>query len=274
MFDKIHTSVPLEVASGANPLMDEMRTRAYEIAMSAERVEKLLGIARDTKTKKSLDKLGVLTGVLYLAPGAVSGHEMCHARTRGCSKDCLFTAGHGTYTQIKIGRLRKTYQFIYRQHEFLNQLNVEIKALARKAERKGNVPAVRLNGTSDVPWELYPVGTHANLFRANPDMQFYDYTKLFSRLRACSDIPNYHLTFSYAETKANRLHAGEALELGYNVAVVFDELPDTYLGHDVIDGDRTDVRFWDVHKQPVIVGLTAKGAARKDHETGFVVRLP
>jgi hypothetical protein len=57
--------------------------------------------------------------------------------------------------------------------------------------------------------------------------------------------------------------------MGGNIAVVFDELPNTYLGKTVVNGDDTDVRFLD--GQNVVVGLKAKGRARKD-SSGFVVK--
>ncbi len=264
--------LPPVLQRGSDDPYDEMRASAYEIAMGSPEVKSLLGVARDTKTRKSLDRAGVLTGVLYLAPGSVSGHEMCRARTKGCSRDCLFTAGHGTYTNIKIGRLRKTYQFVYRQEEFLACLNKEVGKLAVRAERQGVIPAVRLNGTSDIPWELYPLGEYDHIFQAHPDMQFYDYTKLYPRLSSCREIPNYHLTYSYAETKQNRINSGKALESGYNVAAVFGTIPGEFLGHRVIDGDYTDVRFWDGGDEPVVIGLRAKGKARSDYDTGFVIR--
>ena len=53
-----------------------------------------------------------------------------------------------------------------------------------------------------------------------------------------------------------------------NVAAVFHEVPETYLGRKVINGDETDLRFLD--PKGVIVGLKAKGKAKKD-KTGFVV---
>jgi hypothetical protein len=64
----------------------------------------------------------------------------------------------------------------------------------------------------------------------------------------------------------------ESLEHGINVAVVFDtkrgrELPLTWRGWPVIDGDVSDLRFLD--ESPRIVGLRAKGKARGD-ESGFV----
>jgi hypothetical protein len=52
------------------------------------------------------------------------------------------------------------------------------------------------------------------------------------------------------------------------VAVVFKDVPDSYIGRTVIDGDDTDLRFLD--PKGVVVGLKAKGRARKD-TSGFVV---
>jgi hypothetical protein len=61
------------------------------------------------------------------------------------------------------------------------------------------------------------------------------------------------------------------LQAGGNVAVVFGgkSLPETWNGFRVIDGTLTDVRFADPRN--VIVGLLAKGKARRDRSSGFVV---
>ena len=61
----------------------------------------------------------------------------------------------------------------------------------------------------------------------------------------------------------------KALELGYNVSIVFDKLPETWNGYKVINGDESDVRFLD--PQAVVIGLKAKGKGKKD-ETGFVIK--
>jgi hypothetical protein len=103
------------------------------------------------------------------------------------------------------------------------------------------------------------------------DVQFYDYTKLpkpYKRTRS-----NYDITFSRSET--NEKDCLDALANGINVAVVFstkknEKLPDSYLGYEVISGDEHDLRFLD--KKGVIVGLTAKGKAKRD-TSGFVVKV-
>ena len=66
------------------------------------------------------------------------------------------------------------------------------------------------------------------------------------------------------------------LSKGHNVAVVFDEVPETYKGYKVINGDESDLRFTD--EKNVIVGLkykklTGKGADnKKAFESGFALK--
>ena len=106
-----------------------------------------------------------------------------------------------------------------------------------------------------------------------PSIQFYDYTKVFARLK--KELPkNYHLTFSRAETESNHKETLLALQMGFNVAVVFNvkdetELPSQYQGFKVINGDMHDLTF--LHDKNTIIGLKAKGMAKKD-TTGFVVK--
>jgi hypothetical protein len=136
----------------------------------------------------------------------------------------------------------------------------------RKAKKLKLKLAIRLNGTSDLPWL-------GKLFSTEfPEVQFYDYSKLpkvWQRVR-----PNYHLTFSHSEL--NHDECERALGHGVNVAVVFDTargeaLPETWMGRPVVDGDEHDLRFLDGY-QSAIIGLRAKGPAKKDC-TGFVVRV-
>ena len=79
---------------------------------------------------------------------------------------------------------------------------------------------------------------------------------------------NYHLTWSYSE--ANMKYANLFDKIAYNIAVVFNgDMPIYFKGREVVNGDESDLRFLD--KSNVIVGLKAKGKARKD-TSGFVIQ--
>lgn len=219
------------------------------------------------------EKKGYLSSVLHFAPADLSGKEVCPKRTAGCTAACLNTAGRGgifkkgeTTNVIQQARIRKTKMFFEQRDVFMFQLVKEIQKTIKKAEKLGLTPVFRLNGTSDIAWEKYGVfgGDSKNIFEAFPDVQFYDYTKINNR--KVKHIPNYHLTFSKAD--GNDMDVRIALSNGMNVAAVFHEVPETYLGRKVINGDETDLRFLD--PKGVIVGLKAKGKAKKD-TTGFVV---
>ena len=212
------------------------------------------------KTVKG-EKLGYLTGILYLAPAKISGYEVCPRRSAGCTEACLYTAGMGKFSNVQQARIKKTKQFFEDRDNFLMQLRKDITALVRKAKKTNMTPAVRLNGTSDIEW------TRFGIMEEFPDVQFYDYTKVLNRLK--QPIPkNYHITFSKSED--NEMECRWALNLGFNVAVVFNKLPETYFARPVISGDETDVRFEDA--RGVIVGLTAKGKAKKDLNN-FVIKV-
>jgi hypothetical protein len=169
-----------------------------------------------------------------------------------------------TTNAIQQARLRKTKMFFENREQFLADLVADIKLGIKQAEKKNMVPAFRLNGTSDLSWEKYEVADGKNIFQMFPDVQFYDYTKVLGR--KTGDIKNYHLTFSNADGNLNDVLA--AKQAGLNIAAVFKEVPATYMGRPVINGDETDLRFLD--PKGVIVGLKAKGKAKKD-TTGFVI---
>lgn len=218
------------------------------------------------------EKKGYLSFVLHLAPADLSGHNTCPKATAGCKQACLNTAGRGgifkkgeSTNVIQQARIRKTKMFFENRDQFMQDLFYDIQAGVKQAAKLGLTPAFRLNGTSDISWEKYKLPNGANIFENFPDVQFYDYTKV--RGRKVSGIKNYHLTFSRAES--NEMDARLAASSGMNVAVVFKkDLPATYFGKKVINGDDTDLRFLD--ERGVIVGLKAKGKAKKD-ASGFVV---
>ncbi len=231
---------------------------------------KLLSTANPKIQKGS--KLGYLSFILHLAPADLSGKEVCPKRTAGCTAACLNTAGRGgmfrkgeTTNIIQQARIRKTKMFFEDRAGFMAQLIKDIELGIKQAARLGLTPVFRLNGTSDLAWEKYAVPGARNIFDLFPTVTFYDYTKVLGRKVA--DIPNYDLTFSAAD--GNDADVKKAIAAGMNVAMVFDKLPDTYMGRPVINADDTDLRFLD--PRGVICGLKAKGRAKKD-TSGFVRR--
>ena len=234
-------------------------------------------------------KQGYNTYILHLAPAKLSGHEVCPKRTVGCTDSCLNTAGRGGMFKrgevtnvIQEARIRKTKLFFADRDAFMVQLVKDIQLGIKQSERLGLIPVFRLNGTSDLSWEKYPVRKssgyyYANIFEAFPNVQFYDYTKVLGR--KVKGIKNYHLTFSAADGNDNDVYA--AAKQGYNIATVFGikktvAMPKFYsiatnYGVDmempVFNGDESDLRFLD--PKGVIVGLYAKGKAKKD-TSGFV----
>lgn len=220
---------------------------------------KLLTV-KNTKTAKGMIK-GFMTAILHLAPHTVSGRNVCPWASKGCSESCLNTAGRGRFDGTQQARINRTKYYFEQPEAFRNQLIKEIEAFRMATLRKGFIPTVRLNGTSDIP------KLAIEMAKEFPYLMFYDYTKSIDYLLR-DDLPkNLHLTFSRSET--NDRECLIALANGHNVAVVFEELPETWNGYKVVNGDETDLRFLD--SDGVVIGLTAKGQAKGD-TTGFVVR--
>ena len=213
-------------------------------------------------------KMGYLSYILHLAPADLSGRETCPKRTAGCTAACLNTAGRGgmfkrgeTTNMIQRARIRKTEYFFADRAAFMDDLASDIMRAVNYARKKGLIPVFRLNGTSDLSWEKYPVCGADNIFALFPTIQFYDYTKVLGR--KVSHIENYHLTFSKAD--GNDADVAEALMQGMSVVAVYDEIP-----ADVPSADETDLRFLD--PRGIMLGLKAKGRAKKDY-SGFVIRI-
>ena len=223
------------------------------------------------------EKLGYITKGIHLAPANLSGYEVCQWRSKGCTASCLNTAGRGQMNSIQVSRVNKTKLFFEKKIEFLEKLSKEITSSIKSAHKKSMQAVFRPNLTSDIMWENEINEDGATIFEKHSSTQFYDYTKSFKRMCSFLGKPfikgeakfpsNYHLTFSRSENNDKKCEM--VLLMGGNVAVVFrNQLPKTWKGFEVVNGDETDLRFLD--KKGVVVGLIEKGMAKKD-ETGFVV---
>lgn len=225
---------------------------------------KLLSV-NNTKINKSnkMENTNYWSTLMHLRP--INTRICPYQDIAKCKNACLVTAGRGKFSNVQEARQRKTELFLNNRNEFMSQLITDIQKFIRACQRKSKKPALRLNGTSDIQWENIKVDGQ-NLFEMFPDVQFYDYTKIPTR--KVEQYQNYHLTWSYSE--ANEKYAEYFNKVPYNKAVVFNgDLPKTFKGLEVIDGDIHDMRFLD--KPNVVVGLRAKGEAKKDN-TGFVIQ--
>jgi hypothetical protein len=219
------------------------------------------------KTKKNK----VPTYILYLAPALQNSFKInvCPKASKGCIKSCLFTAGRAKFiTTINAARTEKTDFMLFDPTKFYRKLAAEI--FFNYTVAFNEKIAFRLNGTSDIN-HYQQIKRYAN-FDINTlptNVIFYEYTKnLHQAFNWQKNFPRVNVTFSKSEN--NWQECVLALNSGINVAVVFNQVPESYKGYKVIDGDVSDQRFED--ERGVIVGLKAKGEAKND-KTGFVVNI-
>lgn len=229
---------------------------------------KLLGVSGDAKTVKG-EQYGVLTAIFYGSPAETSGVNMCAMYAiAGCGPACLNTAGRGAMSSVQMSRLRKTLFMLQFWDDFKVMLLREIERHAKYCRKRGLKCAVRLNGTTDIRWEL-KIWDDMVFFNRMYEVYFYDYTKIANRLVPDSSV--YDLTFSYSGVEKYQKYVDTARAMGMRMAVVFryrTQIPKSFLGMDVVDGDDSDLRF--LEPQGVVSALYAKGKAVRDY-SGFVV---
>jgi len=202
---------------------------------------------------------------LNFAPADLSGYNVCPMASQGCKSACLHTAGNPVFqAQKDKGRINRARFYMQDRDKFMTQLTRELVNFVKWCDKNKKIGVVRLNTTSDISWENY------NLFEKFPMLQFYDYTKIQKRALKFARgeyPPNYHLTYSLNEDNYDK--AMQVLNEGGNIAVVFrKDLPETFAGKKVINGDLHDLRLLD--EKNVVVGLKAKGKAKTDY-SGFVM---
>jgi len=236
-----------------------------------DKPKSLLGYKNAKIEKSNRSGKGYFTAIMYLAPNVISGFNVCPHATPQCIKTCLVTSSyHMNMDHSQKARLERTTYFFENRQGFKAMLYGEIKKHVTRSLNKGLIPAIRLNGTSDLVWEtIFP-----DMFLTFSNVIFYDYTKFPIHKR--TNLPNnYFLTRSHSEKNHSEL---TSMVQGGNVAVVFntlkkEKLPKKWMGFNVFDGDVDDLRFLD--PKNVIVGLRAKGKAKKEKATkiGFVVKV-
>lgn len=247
-----------------------------ELITKKERDFAYLGSVNLTDKHKKGYKYNSLNYSLYLAPGDMSGYEVCPGRTAECTALCLNHSGKNiggmNNGAIDKSRINKT-RFFFEDHQFFMEwMCAEIVLAKIKADKIGYTFNIRLNNTSDINPESFCMvvnGVEINILERFKDINFYDYTKVPTRYKLVEKYNNYHLTFSY--TGLNKDECEGMLNRGINVAVVFKKkFPETFWGREVIDGDVNDLRYTD--KKGVIVGLRFKTVRTRPNENSkFVI---
>ena len=237
--------------------------------MNYQKLLKELGISylgsSNQSAKMSLSyKNGENTYGIYLAPYNMSGYQVC-PNGQHCHEFCLngsgrnkvesFVNGGVGLTRTDISRIKRTKLFYENRDLFMDLLIHEIKRELNYAKRNDMGFSVRLNCTSDLSPLIFKYkGSNENILDMFPNISFYDYSKCVSRYKLADSYDNYDLTFSYDGYNSNECEWIINQKKG-RVAIVFhgNKLPKRFCGYDVIDGNKTDIRFRDAYN--VIVGL-------------------
>jgi len=256
-------------------------------------------VAQSAKTKKSYQH-GTMTYCIYLAPATMAGRTKKDSRINVCPKSehcrafCLNASGHNKRdilshgvkeSPINISRIKKTRLFYNDRPTFMRLVIHEIRKWQNKAQAQNMDFSVRLNGTSDLSPELFiDPDTGLNLLQLFPEVQFYDYTKVYKRIKLMQQYPNYDLTFSY--DGYNWGECEKFLNEGGKVAVVFfdPKLPKSFHGFPITDANEYDMRYLDpaghimglhYHKTALDYYIDEKDGKRKFRvpDTPFVVKI-
>lgn len=216
-------------------------------------------VAQSAKLKLS-KKNGTMTYCIYLAPSDMSGFNVC-PNSRYCREHCLNGSGnnkadifaHGAkYSKINQCRIKKTQLFFKNHRLFMDIMIAEIEKYKERAKRLNYHFSVRINGTSDLSPLAFTDSEGRNILEIFRDVQFYDYTKVPSRIGLMQKYDNYFLVLSYNGHNWNECE--KFLQQGGNVAVVFyGEMPTEWRGWPVCDGNEYDMRYLDPRQH--IVGL-------------------
>ena len=218
-------------------------------------------------------------GEMKLCPNSASCRDQCLGKTSGQYSEAF------SGKQEKAGRIsvrqramNRTMAMMREPEAFAIRLWDDIESARREAERNGNHLGVRLNTLSD----LNPI-IHKKLIESQPDVSFYDYTKMGYGPVA----ENHHYTHSstglsqgnVVNPHTNWPKMRRKLDQGENVAMVFTnkgkELPrfvhdqETGKKYEVIDGRTHDFRPLDMLENQgadgQIVGLSnLKATGKRD----------
>ena len=142
------------------------------------------------------DKYGYLNGINYAAQHTSAGvGNMCPNASPGCISLCLGKYSgqasmvadleNGT-NNVRESRKRKTRYMTENMQGYLQECCEHIERMQIKADKLGKKLCIRMNGSTDIAFERIKIKARGgvNIFKAFPDVQFVDYTKIASRFTA------------------------------------------------------------------------------------------
>ena len=226
---------------------------AVSVAHLMRGTRRLFTSPHQYKLQKGIDTFRYATIGFNLSPHKeafrFTGVNMCSHASLGCIGSCLKLSGHKILDAATIARIARTVLWTHDPDTFLYWARVEIARYTKWAHKKGLRLAIRPNLLSDDP-------TLAAAMKriVGDSVPVYDYTAIPGAMRAGDGV---HRTFSRKED--NNASTVLLLHRGHPVAVVFSgQLPATWEGFPVIDGDEHDLRFKDALGS-VVIGLKVKG---------------
>ena len=164
---------------------------------------------RQPKGNRQLSDWDSVSGACNASPasGYMPGKAAGIVAKRAC-------CGRGAfYLRGRDARINKTLYLFHARQQFLDHLAVDIEKLVRRASRESLIPAVRINGTSDLAWIAMEMSSRF------PGVQFYGHTKLPKPELRISGQPPPGVFRSVATICRMRRQRWRP---GINVAVVFD----------------------------------------------------
>lgn len=134
----------------------------------------------------------------------------------GCAESCLTFSGRGVMPSVQAGRAKRTTWLTSHPLSYLAALWQELVYARNISVKRGLRMVVRLNGTSDLRWELIAPW----LFSEFPDTLFIDYTKWPPGSRTTPE--NYTLVWSAQAHRHTIDDWHRALDHGMSVSAIFD----------------------------------------------------
>lgn len=235
-------------------------------------------LSANSKLKKAVRRFRAIG--LAMAPWKFAGGgNLCGAASIGCIDACngLWSGMNVTPSTrfALIGRARLYLEF---RALFVEKLREELRNFEKLCRRTGRVPAVRLNVSTDIPYEK----TLRDIFAEFSRIRFYDYTAYAPTVR--SELPpNYQLCHSWKEHTTFQ-YVSDVISAGRNIVVPFDSayaparklfgaLPETVVfrckatGKEiavfVVNGDKHDIRMATTDGRGVCIGLHGKSGRGK-----------